>query len=110
MSDEKMPERVWVGHHDYGGVRGSYDLSRLPPDAADRKASTEYVRAELHDALKAECERLRNGLVEFGQHDWSCDLKLRPGCSRDVAGDDPRCDCGLRAALTPPTKKEGGTT
>ena len=53
----------------------------------------EYVLASDYDAIKAENERLREALWEYGRHERKCVIKM--------ANRGGECTCGLDAALSP---------
>ena len=62
MTDTQTPERIWVGEFDDpndGYVLGSWGIASL------NDGRTQYVRADLHDAVVAERDQLKVDLAKL---------------------------------------------
>ena len=79
-----MPERIWL---DWPGAKHGEPIYTEPPERDTQAGQTEYVRADIVQALTAERDRLRL----YAGHDDDCTINRYPATGA--------CSCGLRAAL-----------
>ena len=83
MSD--APKRIWLGGDQTPYRRDWFDW--LPED--DREGSSEYVRADLYEALTAE----RDAIMAAGNHSLSCNFWK---WDWRFSWDQTDCTCPLR--------------
>jgi len=79
------------------------ELARLQAETVNTLSDEKKTAEDYIESLKAENERLRSGLEQYGLHKHTC-------ISRRIMGaafrDRSECDCGLGAALRASEPKE----